>query len=186
MTDWKAVGQRVREGRKAKGLTGAQLGAAAGIGGAERVSALEHGARPVTEENLAKVAEVLGLSLPYLRYGIAAETDADRLRTAGFSDGWRAALDQLAAATTALQAAEPGAALGEVLPPVVPVVGTGPGAPLARAVRAARADQAAARREAEVEEERALMDQEQRDRDRARALLRAASEGRKGPSGRRG
>lgn len=137
MTDWKQVGGRIRDARKRAGMTGAQLGAAAGIGDAGRVSTLESGTKPATEENLAKVAQVLGVSLPYLRYGLATAEDAERLRTAGFSDGWRAAIDQLAAAATALQSAPPGTPLTQV---VLPEVGVGPFARTAAAGPSERED----------------------------------------------
>jgi transcriptional regulator with XRE-family HTH domain len=170
MTDWTAVGQRIREARTAKGLTGTQLGEAAGVGDAARISSLESGTRPPTEESLAKVAAVLGVSLPYLRYGVATDADAERLRTAGYSDGWRAALTQLATAADALQAAPPGTPLANVRLPVVGVE--------ALAQSLSPDD----RLEAEVEEERALMEAE------AAAAVPpsvAASAGRKRSPGRR-
>jgi transcriptional regulator with XRE-family HTH domain len=167
MTDWIAVGGRIRDARKRAGLTGQQLGDAAGIGDAGRVSTLESGTKPASEESLAKVAAVLGVSLPYLRYGVATDADAERLRTAGYSDGWRAALTQLATAADALQAAPPGTPLANVRLPVVGVQA------LAQSLSPDE------RLEAEVEEERALMEAE------AAPPPVAASAGRKRSPGRR-
>lgn len=96
-------------------MTGGQLGAAAGIGDAGRVSALESGSRPVTEENLAKVAEVLGVSLPWIRYGVVTDDDIGRIRTESYGVGWRAALEQVETAVRALREGEPGAVLTDAL-----------------------------------------------------------------------
>jgi transcriptional regulator with XRE-family HTH domain len=115
MTDWMAVGQRIRAARAAKGLTGLQLGVAAGIGDAARVSALESGAKPLTEENLAKVAAVLGVSMPWLRYGVATGLDERALKEQGYAVGWRDALEELDTIIGTLRAADPGARLSAAL-----------------------------------------------------------------------
>lgn len=92
-TEWRAVGQRVRERRAALGMTQAQLGARIGVANAD-VSMVEGGAS-VSEKKLARYASALGVSVPYLRYGRPSEGDADAIHAAGYRAGWLAAFTEL-------------------------------------------------------------------------------------------
>lgn len=91
VTDWTAVGARVREARAARGWSQATLGAATG-NSQNQVTRLETGSERVSEEKLAVYADVLGLSLAFLRYGVAEGTDVPALRSVSYAEGWAAAL----------------------------------------------------------------------------------------------
>lgn len=82
-TDWAALGQRVREARVSLGLTQDQLGQLTEQS-KNRITRLE-GGEPVGEGVLARVAEVIRRSLPWLRYGVATATDLAAAR----EEAWR-------------------------------------------------------------------------------------------------
>lgn len=92
-TDWQRVGARVAEFRAERGLTQERLGALAGLG-KNRVTRLE-GGEPVGEEYLAAVANALGVSLAYLRYGVVTGPDEEALQQLGFRRGVEAALAEI-------------------------------------------------------------------------------------------
>lgn len=101
MTDWRVVGRRIQARREALGLTQEALGRQLGATSANYVAQVERGLA-VSERKLAEYAAVLGLSLPYLRYGISAaagDVAAARLegRAEGRAEGRNDALSELAA-----------------------------------------------------------------------------------------
>lgn len=101
MTDWTAVRARIKAAREANGWTQRELGERIGVT-TTRIGQLESGIVP-SEKVLGQLAEALGRSPAWLRYGIATPADAKAERVAGFSDGYRAALAQLQAMVTAMQ-----------------------------------------------------------------------------------
>lgn len=92
-TDWTAVGARVREARSNAGLSQADLGALLGTTQSD-VSQLE-GGRQVSEAKLARVAEALGASVRWLRYGEATSGDLERQLVAAYQQGFRDAMGQV-------------------------------------------------------------------------------------------
>lgn len=94
-TDWSIVGRRIRARREALGLTQEGLGRALGTS-ANYVAHVERGLA-VSEGKLARYAEVLGLSLAFLRYGVALGEDVEAARAEGRTEGRREALAEFAA-----------------------------------------------------------------------------------------
>lgn len=60
-----SIGSKIREARKSKKMTQAQLGKAIGVSGA-MIGQYETGVRNPKMENLGKIAEALGVPVPYL------------------------------------------------------------------------------------------------------------------------
>jgi transcriptional regulator with XRE-family HTH domain len=85
VTDWKEVGRRIATRRNELGWTQPELGSR--VGDSKTQVALLEGGRAVREERLSKYAEVLGLSMAYLRYGVAAEKSQQDAYDRGRRDG---------------------------------------------------------------------------------------------------
>lgn len=95
VTDWKAVGGRIRARRDVLGLTQEQLGKAVGSS-ANYVAQVEKGL-PISEGKLLLYANALGMTLPYLRYAIATGEDAERIAAIARSEGRADALSEVRA-----------------------------------------------------------------------------------------
>lgn len=102
MTDWAAVRARLKAAREAKRWTQRELGDAIGVS-AVRIAQLETKVPP-SEKVLAQLAQALGRSVVWLRYGVVADgADAGAIRAEGFADGVRAAAKEMLALVTAMQ-----------------------------------------------------------------------------------
>ncbi len=53
---------------------------------------LETGSRPVSEERLGALAQLLRVSVPWLRYGIAETIDTQAIAARERAEGWRDAM----------------------------------------------------------------------------------------------
>ena len=105
MTDWRAVGERVKQLRTAQGLTQGALGDRVGTSNTD-VSQVEAGAR-LSEEKLARYAEGLGVSVAYLRYGIVSSgLDREQIWRDGYEAGWRRAVARVRESLTRVEVPE--------------------------------------------------------------------------------
>jgi transcriptional regulator with XRE-family HTH domain len=115
--EWRrSIGARVRDRREAHGWTGQRLADEAGLKDKGRVSLLESGRQIPEEESLRRVAAALGVSVAWLRYGVTSSSDEERIRIESYAAGWRAALDQAAAALAELRVAPPHATADHARP----------------------------------------------------------------------
>lgn len=94
MTDWGEVSRRIREHREALGLT--QLALGERVGSSANYVAQVEGGLALHEKKLALYAEALGLSVPFLRYGVADALDVEAVRAVARQEGRRAALTEVA------------------------------------------------------------------------------------------
>lgn len=102
MTDWVAVGVRVRERREALGETQRQLGARSTVDATgNRIARLE-GGEPLGEDKLARVAAALGVTMAFLRYGVASSADVESAKASAYAAGFRAALSAVQEAVVSL------------------------------------------------------------------------------------
>lgn len=95
VTDWKAVGRRIRERREAMGQTQEQLGATVGSS-ANYVAQVEKGL-PISEKKLALYSVALGMSMPLLRYNVAQGEDVEQIRAIAVREAHDAVLVRIRA-----------------------------------------------------------------------------------------
>lgn len=93
VTDWAAIRARLKAAREAKGWTQRELGEALGLA-TTRIGQIESSVA-VSEELLARIAEALGRSVVWLRYGVAEGLDVEAIRREGEVAGRQAALAEV-------------------------------------------------------------------------------------------
>lgn len=93
MTDWDAVRNRIQARRQALGLSQAELGKLLGLAGSN-VAQVE-GGLPISEKKLDAFAKALGVSTPFLRYGLVTAFDRATLEADAYRAGRASALHDI-------------------------------------------------------------------------------------------
>ncbi len=101
--EWKEIGGRIVEALAVRDMTQSDLAARLGTAPAN-VSNLIKGSRQVSEEVLARIAAILGVSRPFLRYGVADPKDTAVLEQASYERGRDDALGEALAHLQQLRA----------------------------------------------------------------------------------
>lgn len=91
--DWVAIRRRIKAAREARGWTQRELGEHVGLSGT-RIGQIESSIA-ASEAVLARIAEALGRSVVWLRYGVTEGLDADAIRAEGERAGRAAALREV-------------------------------------------------------------------------------------------